>query len=266
MKIKRWLIVGLITAGILASGVATAQLVNTLVLNGSATGVAPSLQAKGGDANISINLKPKGTGVVQVNGTPIALSGGTITSLAISPGPLTVTGPIQIAPGTSGVLENLGGAILSNTSTDVTTTQVGVETDLFNFSVPGNTLSANNQYLKLDFFMQEAATANAKQIRAYFGATTICDSTNIVFNGSYFKVSVLVYRTGAATQKVICHSTNGAIGGAWNAAGGQTAILNSTPAETLTGAVVLRVTATDAVAIAGSTLKAANLYWYPAGQ
>lgn len=52
--------------------------VNGFTFKSSATTVAPSIEAQGSDANISINLVPKGTGTVQVGGQP--LSGTLIAS------------------------------------------------------------------------------------------------------------------------------------------------------------------------------------------
>lgn len=45
--------------------------VNYYQVTGTATGVAPTLEAKGTDTNIDVNLVPKGTGKVQQNGTAL---------------------------------------------------------------------------------------------------------------------------------------------------------------------------------------------------
>lgn len=45
--------------------------VNALTLKASATGVAPSIEARGSDTNISVNIVPKGTGTLQVNGSTV---------------------------------------------------------------------------------------------------------------------------------------------------------------------------------------------------
>lgn len=51
---------------------ATGSAVNELTLANAATGNNPSFTASGGDTNIGINLVPKGTGEVQIAGTPIS--------------------------------------------------------------------------------------------------------------------------------------------------------------------------------------------------
>jgi hypothetical protein len=57
---------------------ATGSAVNELTLANAATGNAPSFTASGGDSNISINLVPKGTGQVQINGNTASTVGKAI--------------------------------------------------------------------------------------------------------------------------------------------------------------------------------------------
>jgi hypothetical protein len=70
----------------------TSSAVNEVTLTNAATGNAPTLSATGDDANIDINMAPKGTGILKVGGNPIRhgawadwtptltnLSGGAIT-------------------------------------------------------------------------------------------------------------------------------------------------------------------------------------------
>jgi len=52
----------------------TASATNGITLTNAATGNNPTISATGTDTNINLNLIPKGTGVVQQNGTPLALS------------------------------------------------------------------------------------------------------------------------------------------------------------------------------------------------
>lgn len=271
MRIKSWLILGVILAALGLGGVAVAQLPNTLNVSSAPSGTAPAIRASGIDTSVSINLVPKGAGTVQVNGSPIAVGGGTVTSLTINPGPLAVTGttnltgPLFMTPGTSVTLEAVGGAVLANSSTNATTTLAATEQNLFSFTVLANTLSANNQFLKLTFRDRNAGTGNTKQLRVYFGATLIGDSTAVAANNNWWNGDCYVWRTGAATQKAICSALNNANAASWSsAAGGGSNI--STPAETLSGPVVFRVTGTDEVAAGGSNLEGVNLLWYPAGQ
>lgn len=242
---------------------------NTLLLTDAASGSAPAVRANGQDANISINIVPKGTGTVQVNGVPVAA--GTASTLTINPGPFAVTGttnltgPLFMTPGTSVGLEQAGAVVLANSSTNVTTTLVATEQDLFNFPVLANTLSANNQFLVLTFRDRNAATANTKQLRMYFGATLIGDTTAVASNNNWWNGDCIIWRTGAATQKAICGAANITNTGSW-ATGSGGGMNISTPAETLSGPVTIRITGTDGVAAGGSNLEGVNLVWYPAGQ
>ncbi|GEM_PF-4611496 len=59
---------------------ATASAVNQVTVTDAAAGNAPSLSASGADAAINLNLAPKGSGSVQINGQPISLAAGLTTT------------------------------------------------------------------------------------------------------------------------------------------------------------------------------------------
>jgi hypothetical protein len=253
--------------------IATGQPIGTttLALTPGSSTVAPAIRATGAPANISINLVPKGTGTVQVAGVPIVTGGGTTTSLTVNPGPLNVTGttnltgPLFSIPGTAAGLEQVGGLVLANSGTNATTTLVATEQDLFTYTLPANGLSADNQFLFLQFKDRNAATGNTKQLRVYFGATLIGDSTAVAANNNWWSGDCVIWRTGAATQKAVCNALNSANAASWSTgAGGGSNV--STPAEVLSGPVVVRITGTDGVAAGGTNLEGVNLLWYPAGQ
>lgn len=268
MRLRKWLIPGLVAALLGLGGLAYAQFgPNTLSINSAASGSAPSIAASGLDANVSINLIPKGTGTVQINGTAIPGVGGgagVFSSLTVN-GASALNGLISARPGASVVSDNLGAIVLANSSTNATTALAATETDLFNFSIPANTLSANNQYLHLTFRDRNAATGNTKQLRMYFGAQLIGDTTAVASNNNWYFGDCYIWRTGAATQKAICGAVNVTNGGSWATGSGGGATI-STPAENTTGAITIRITGTDGVAAGGSNLEGVNLVWYPAGQ
>ena len=61
------------TGGVRAASFATvAAGVNYLELNPSITAVAVTLDAEGTDTNVSIDVRPKGSGVLTVDGEPVA--------------------------------------------------------------------------------------------------------------------------------------------------------------------------------------------------
>jgi len=49
----------------------TASAVNDITVTNAATGNAPQISASGDDTNVSLNLAPKGTGVIQISGSQI---------------------------------------------------------------------------------------------------------------------------------------------------------------------------------------------------
>lgn len=245
------------------------QFSNFLTLLGGNAAVTPSIRAQGTDPNISINLVPKGSGTVQVNGTPITVSGGTFTSLTVNPGPLAVTGttnltgPLFVQPGTAVTLKRVGARIAHNV-TDAATTGTVIET-LYTFAVEADTLAVDGQSLGLEVVATTPANANNKTLTLVYGATTIGTIGPVAANSENFRVTCRIYRTGAATQKAVCegiHQLQAAVGG--TASFG--IIQFSTPAETLSGAVNILVRGTTPTAAGDLTARAATLDWYPVGQ
>jgi hypothetical protein len=55
----------------------TTSAVNEITVKNAATANAPQIQATGGDANVSLNLVPKGTGTVQISGVDVVTTSGT---------------------------------------------------------------------------------------------------------------------------------------------------------------------------------------------
>ena len=71
----------------------TASAVNEFTVSNSATSVAPSISATGGDTNIDINLIPKGTGSLLSGGTKVKVAGKeTIWIPAVAMYPNTTNG------------------------------------------------------------------------------------------------------------------------------------------------------------------------------
>lgn len=52
----------------------TSSAINEVTITNKAAGTAPSIEATGGDTNIGLNLKSKGSGTVQANGLDVATS------------------------------------------------------------------------------------------------------------------------------------------------------------------------------------------------
>lgn len=162
-------------------------------------------------------------------------SGGNVGIGTASPGvALDVVGIVRRLAGTSTGFAVVGGTLFNSITTtgNVTT----AETDLFTTSIAANTLATNSDTVEFYSAGTFAATANNKRVRIYFGATAILDTTALVVTtASNWSITGRLIRTGAATQKAIVTfvSSDTTV----------TGIVNyTTPAETLSGAVTLRVT------------------------
>jgi len=164
------------------------------------------------------------------------------------------TGRLGVQQGTAStsrgtVWANVGGTIaFTHTQTG---NGAGAETNLISTSVEGNTLDVNGSGLSIKGGGTIGAGVSAdKRIRAYFGATTIFDTGALSLTTADWDLSCTIIRTGAATQKALCRFQS-------DNAGLTSDVDYSTPAETLSGAVTLRVTGagTNASDVVGEFFK-----------
>jgi hypothetical protein len=83
-----------------------ASAVNELTISNAATSGSPSISATGDDTNIGLNLIPKGTGLIQINGKAISLANSFTTSgnFALT---FTTTGTTSLTLPTTGTLATL---------------------------------------------------------------------------------------------------------------------------------------------------------------
>lgn len=162
----------------------------------------------------------------------------------------TVTG-VKTFPGSTIFLAGTGTDVLLPAGTiNVNTTAVSTaantaETDLITKSVAANTLSANGKMLRITAYGTCAATATTKRVRLYFGATAIVDTAAITLNSKSWMCVGYVIRTGAATQLATGeYRTNDST--STTTAG--LMLAQSTPAETLSGAVIVKITGLNGTA------------------
>jgi hypothetical protein len=139
---------------------------------------------------------------------------------------------LRTLSGTSTSYARVGGTINVNT-TAVGNVGAG-EDDLITYTVPANTLSTNGDRVEFKMAGTFAANANNKRVRIKFGATTLLDTAALAFNGVDWSAEGSIVRTGATTQKAFCVFRAGAT---------LTSTSDyTTPAETLSGTVVLKAT------------------------
>jgi hypothetical protein len=121
----------------------------------------------------------------------------------------------------------------------VDTTAVGNittgEDDLMSYTIPANTLTVNGDFIEQELAGDFAATVNAKTVKIKYGATTLFSTGAIAVNTGKWHAWVKIVRTSATTQiATVEFTTNNALLVA------STDL--TTPAETLSGTVVLKAT------------------------
>lgn len=109
------------------------------------------------------------------------------------------------------------------------------ETDLMTYSLPANSLNVNGKGVRITVWLTTAANANTKTSKVYFGGTVL-RSRSAADNNILFVYQAEVYRTGAATQSANATFANPTDAG-WSA---------TSPTETLSGAVIIKVTGQSA--------------------
>lgn len=124
-------------------------------------------------------------------------------------------------------------------SLEVNTTDVGNvgtgEDDLMTYSLPADYLASDDDYIEITAWGITAANANNKTIKAYFGATQCITTTALALNATDWEITWRIVRTGATTQDSICKFAS-------NSALLVTTVDFTNPAETLSGAVTIKLT------------------------
>jgi hypothetical protein len=187
---------------------ATASAVNEITYANAATANNPTFTASGDDTNIGINLTPKGSGVINLKG------------------------PATVMAGTGTATPGIGGKLFAS-ATAVGTPASTVETDLIAYSLPANSLSSNGMGLRIRAWGTTGANGNQKTVNLYFGSTILIASPTAGANNKDWVLEAVLLRSGTTSQ--------GSIGG--GQFNGTTLATDYTaPAETLSGAVTVKVT------------------------
>jgi hypothetical protein len=145
---------------------ATASAVNEITVTNKATGANPTIEPTGNDTNIGLNLKKKGTGTVQYEGTEIRKIGPEFTS---SDQTITSAGSLTIAHGLGVVPTHVYAALVCQTA------------------------EANYSANDVVFYQQDDSAASR-------GYTCVVDSTNlnIRFGSAGSAFSLLNKNTGSS--------------------------------------------------------------------
>lgn len=104
---------------------------------------------------------------------------------------------------------------------------------LFTMNLPAGAMDTNGDKIRVRLCGVTAATANNKRIKIFFGATAVVDSGVITSNAKNWWAEVVITRTGAATQIAF---------GSFGVDAVADVVTKTTPAETLSGAIVVKGT------------------------
>lgn len=132
--------------------------------------------------------------------------------------------------------------LLTTSVTATCTTAVTTEETLWQYTLPANSLATNGRGVRITIFGSFGATANGKTVRMYFGGSQLYAAASTAINNGPWSYRGEVMRTGATTQV-----GNGLLHG-----GQATQFIQTTnaPAETLTSAVIIKVTGQNGTAAA----------------
>ena len=162
-----------------------ASAVNFIAINNSVTAVAPSLVADGSDANISLDLRSKGTGSVTVNSVPVVTTSGTqtltnktLTTPVIASisngGTITIpsgTDTFVVVSATQTLTNKTINSSAFNGTVGATTPSTGSFTTITasgDITSQGNVTSYSDARLKTDLVQVSDALASLKKLSGYY--------------------------------------------------------------------------------------------------
>lgn len=162
------------------------------------------------------------------------LASPTFTGTPAAPTAAAGTNTTQVAT-TAYVQAEKHVQIINRQTGDVPNSGTG-ETTLKTYTLPAAKLAATGDTVRIRATGSFAANANLKSVRLYFGATVVAAMVATGFNGAHWIIEAEVSRTGAATQT--------AFGGFDTQASGMLTT-GTTPAETLSGTLIIKCTGTS---------------------
>jgi len=134
-----------------------------------------------------------------------------------------------------GVVSSSKAAIrLATITTPVGNVTTG-EDDLMSYTLPAGRLDEDDKVIRVRAWGTMANNGNAKTLRPYFGATAV-QSVSLTVSTTRWNLEMTVVRTGAATQAAHARTEHG------SAAANTVAQDVASPTETLSGAVVIKLT------------------------
>lgn len=213
--------------------------------------------ATAGAVTISAPTNARAVGVADTTTSLVILSGAPVPTATA-----TVAGIVSTGTQEFGGAKNFAGAVTSDvpiaytppggaadvfvpcrlTSSTTAVGNVGAGEDtLMSYTLPASTLTTNGMAVKVIAWGHTANNANAKTLKGYFGATQVFGGSGISLTvselGSWM-AGFVVMRTGAATQACAAQVCGGPAGSGVTLA----SVTATTPAETLSGTVLIKFT------------------------
>ncbi len=172
--------------------------------------------------------------------------GGATPDIAVS-----TNGVIAIQAGSGTATFSPGGILDNLIVSSGTNSGSAAETTLYSYNLPANTFvstAAVNGAHQVLYIFAGGTTANAtlERVRIYFGGTTCADSGNVGLNGTTWKAECWISQTGTGATQA---ATGSFIGGTATLTNSDT-----TPTETISGTINIKITGTVQVATTNGVL------------
>lgn len=211
---------------IVVSSTGTVWTVDNLAITSGKLASNAVTTAKITDANVTLAKIANAAANSRLVGSGASGSGAAYAELDVGAG-LTIA---------STTLQSTSERRLASGYASVGTPAATTETDLQTYAMPGATLATDGQTIHVRAGGTLAATTRSRTVRAYFGATVLSSVAMSANTTLLWTIDIMLVRTGAATQ------TAYAVFFPAGSVGSNYITTRTTPAETLSGSVTIKVT------------------------
>jgi hypothetical protein len=154
--------------------------------------------------------------------------------------------PSAVIPAGGGTGLAAIGGVLAQSAVPVGTGANTNATDLWTYTMPANTLSADSYGVRITAYVTTAANANNKTVALTFGATTLVTTATAGYNNTLFIFTFTVYRTGASAQSSFGQYGRRDFGSGEGAPSDN--FTYTTPAADTTAAIAIKIVGTNGTA------------------
>ncbi len=222
-----------VSNGVLISGAPPTFSATPTVTGLTITGINSSRVVATDGVTTLTTVVPVTNGVLVSGPPPIFSATPTLTGLTLTGNLAAATGSTVVAGTGTGAATLVG--VLSAQTGSVGCTAGGVDATLFTFTLPANSLSANGKGVRISTHGTGVNNANAKLVQLFFGATAVESQALTSAQANRWAADAIVLRTGATAQQARGTFLQGGVVQLDD-------VVQTTPAETLSGAVVIKVT------------------------